>query len=60
MVLSVCKMGKQNNQLGQSTDERFARATRVWVAVNHNTSVFDELVWCLKRTARASEFGSCK
>ena len=53
-------MGKQNSRLGQSTDERVARATRVWVAVNHNTSVFDELVWCLKRTARASEFGSCK
>ena len=39
----------------------FAPATRVWLAVNHNTSVTSgEWARCSKRVARASELGSCK
>ena len=39
----------------------FARATRVWLAVNHNTSVTpSEWVRCSKRIPRASELGSCQ
>ena len=39
----------------------FARATQVWLAVNHNTSVTSGgLVRCLRHVARASEFGSCQ
>ena len=39
----------------------FARATHVWLAVNHNTSVTSgELIQCLKRIAWASELGSCQ
>ena len=35
----------------------FARATRVWLAVNHNTSITSgELVRCSKRIARAIKF----
>ena len=36
----------------------FARATRVWLAVNHNTSVTSDE--CLKRIAREGELGSCQ
>ena len=39
----------------------FACATRVWFAVNDNTSdTSGEWVWCLKRSAQASELGSCQ
>ena len=39
----------------------FARATQVWLAVNHKTSVtFGELIRSSKRIARASELGSCQ
>ena len=39
----------------------FARATQVWLAVNHNTSVTSgERVRFSKRIARVSEFGSCQ
>ena len=39
----------------------FARATQVWLAVNHNTSITSgEWVWCSKRVARASKLGSCQ
>ena len=37
----------------------FARASQVWLAVNHNNSVTSgELIQCSKRIARASELGS--
>ena len=37
----MCKTENRNSQLehGQLMEQCFARATRVWVAVNHNTSV---------------------
>ena len=39
----------------------FARATQVWLTVNHNTSVTSgERIRCSKRIARASELGSCQ
>ena len=39
----------------------FARATQVWLAVNHKTSVTSgEWIRCSKRIARASELGSCQ
>ena len=37
----------------------FACGTRVWLAVNHNTSdTSGELTQCSKRIAKASELGS--
>ena len=42
-------------------EARFARATRVWLAVNHNTSVTSgEWIRCSKHIARASDLGSCQ
>ena len=39
----------------------FACATRVWLAVNHNTSVTPgKWIRCWKRIARASDLGSCQ
>ena len=39
----------------------FARATHVWLAVDHNTSVTSgEWIRCSKCIARASELGSCQ
>ena len=40
-VKSECKMEKGNSQLeqGQQIEAFFARATQVWLAVNHNTIV---------------------
>ena len=39
----------------------FARATQVWIDVNHNTSVISgELIRCSNPIARASELGSCQ
>ena len=39
----------------------FTRATQVWLAVNHNTSVTSgQLIRCSKQIARASELGSCQ
>ena len=60
MALSECKTEKWNSQLehGQPMEQReacFAHATRVRLAVNHNTSGK-----CSKRVARASELGSCQ
>ena len=59
-------MEKRNSQLehGQPMEQTrscFARATRVWLAVNYNTSVTSgDLIRCSKRIARASELGSCQ
>ena len=42
-------------------DSSLTRATQVWLAVNHNTSVTSgELIRCSKRVARASELDSCQ
>ena len=39
----------------------FARATHVWLAVNHNTSITSgECIRCSKRITRASELVSCQ
>ena len=39
----------------------FARATRVWLAITHNTCVpYGECVRCSKRIARANELDSCQ
>ena len=39
----------------------FARATRMWLAVNQITSITSgERVRCSKRIARASELGNCQ
>ena len=42
----------------------FARATQMWLAVdavNHNTSItFGDYIRCSKRSAWASELGSCQ
>ena len=39
----------------------YARATQLWLAVNHNTSVTSgEWIRCSKRIARATVFGSCQ
>ena len=45
----------------EQTRGLFSRATQVWLAVNHNTSVTSgERIRCSKRIARASEFCSCQ
>ena len=42
-------------------DACFARATPVWLAVNHNTSITSgECVRCSKSIAWTSELGSCQ
>ena len=59
-------MEKRNSSL--NTDSQwskqepcFACATRVWLAVNHNTSITSgEWVRCSKRITRASKLGSCQ
>ena len=39
----------------------FAHATQVWLSVNHNISVTSgKWIQCSKRTAQASELGSCQ
>ena len=39
----------------------FARASQVWLAVNHKTCVTSvELIRCSKRIAWSSELGSCQ
>ena len=39
----------------------FARATQVWLAYHHNTSITSgELVRCSKRIARTGELGICQ
>ena len=55
-------MEKQNSQLEHRQPVGlFARAFRVRLAVNHNTSFTSgECVQCLKRNARASELSSCE
>ena len=59
-------MEKRNSQLEQDSqwskeEACFARATRVWLAVNNNTSITSgEKVRCSKRNARTSELGSCQ
>ena len=51
-------MEKRNSQLEHPC---FARTTRMWLAVNHNTSITSgERVRCLKSIARASELDSCQ
>ena len=66
-VLLECKTEKRNSQCerGQAMEKKeeacFARATQVWLAVNHNTGVTSgERIRCSKRIARASELGSCQ
>ena len=59
-------MEKRKSQLehGQPMGKHeacFARATRVWLAVNHNNSITSgKRVLCLKRIAVANELGSCQ
>ena len=39
----------------------FARATQVWLAVNHNINITSgEWIWCSKGNAGAGELGSCQ
>ena len=39
----------------------FTRATQLWLAVKHNTSVTSgEGIRCYKRITRASELGNCQ
>ena len=46
---------------GANKEACFARATQLWLAVNHNTSVTSgEWIRCSKRIARASDLGSCQ
>ena len=57
-----CKTEKPDIQRDQTKHEAcFERATQVWLAVDHNTSVTSgEMIQCSKRIARASELGSCQ
>ena len=63
-VLTKKKSGTANlNTASQWSKQEvcFARATRLWLAVNHNTSgISGEWIWCPKRIAQASERGSCQ
>ena len=54
-------MEKRNSQLEHGQQETcFACVTRVWLAVNHNTSITSSLlVRSSKHIAWASELGSC-
>ena len=59
-VLLECKMEKRNSQWGKQ-EACFARATRVWFAGNHNTSITScEWIQCSKCLVHATELGSCQ
>ena len=63
MVLLECKTEKGNADSQWSKQVLFARANKVWLAVNHKLSVTSgEWLRCSKRTriARASELDSCQ
>ena len=59
---------EKNGRASVNTDSQwskqeacFARATEVWLVVNHNTSVSSgERIRSLKRYTRTSELGSCQ
>ena len=54
-------MEKWNSQLEHEQPACFARATRVWLAINHNTIVTSgEGNRCSKCIAQASELGTCQ
>ena len=65
----ICWSVKRRNETASvNTDSQlskqeacFARATHVWLTVNHNTSITSgKWIRCSKCIARASELGSCQ